>query len=154
MAQIQAKLSKSGQNLGIGGHNIGLSGQNDGPQVRIGATCTADHLTHLRLFLFLYFCPPHRYQADVLILDEMMTEQAFTKIQNLSDVYPHITTVVGRDCSGKDLDSLTGSCARLLPRSGVMALSKFPILETHGLIYKYAASGTWDSRSVRLFLVF
>ena len=57
MAQIQAKLSKSGQNLGIGGHNIGLSGQNDGPQVRIGATCTADHLTHLRLFSFSLFLP-------------------------------------------------------------------------------------------------
>ena len=36
MAQIQAKWSKSGQNLDIGGHNIGLNGQNDGPQARIG----------------------------------------------------------------------------------------------------------------------
>ena len=27
MAQIQAKWSKSGQNLDIGGHNIGLNGQ-------------------------------------------------------------------------------------------------------------------------------
>jgi len=86
------------------------------------------------------------YQADVLILEELMTEDAYKKVQELSDVYPYITTVVGKDCSGKDLTSITGPCSRILPRSGVMALSKLPILETHGLIYKYAAAGTWDAK--------
>jgi len=86
------------------------------------------------------------YQADVLILEELMTEDAYKKVQQLSDVYPYITTVVGKDCSGKDLTSITGPCSRILPRSGVMALSKVPILETHGLIYKYAADGTWDAK--------
>ena len=36
MAQIQAKWSKSGQNLGIGGQNLGLRGKHDIPQARIG----------------------------------------------------------------------------------------------------------------------
>jgi len=86
------------------------------------------------------------YQADILILEELMTEAAYNKVHELSDIYPYITTVVGKDCSGKDLNSITGPCSKILPRSGVMALSKLPILETHGLIYKYAAAGTWDAK--------
>ena len=35
-AQIQAKWSKSGQNLDVGGYNTGVRGQNDGPQASIG----------------------------------------------------------------------------------------------------------------------
>jgi len=87
------------------------------------------------------------YQADILILDELMTQDAFEKVNGLKDVYPYITTVVGKDCSGGDLDSLIGPCSKILPRSGVMALSKFPILQTHGLIYRNAASGTWDAKA-------
>jgi len=86
------------------------------------------------------------YQADILILNELMTQAAYDKVKTLTDIYPHITTVVGKDCSGKDLTSISGPCNKIMPRSGVMALSKFPILETHGLIYKNAASGTWDAK--------
>ena len=81
-----------------------------------------------------------------MILNELMTQAAYDKVKTLTDIYPHITTVVGKDCSGKDLTSISGPCNKIMPRSGVMALSKFPILETHGLIYKNAASGTWDAK--------
>ena len=82
----------------------------------------------------------------MLILNELMTQAAYDKVKTLADIYPHITTVVGKDCSGKDLTSISGPCNKIMPRSGVMALSKFPILETHGLIYKNAAAGTWDAK--------
>jgi len=87
-----------------------------------------------------------QYQADVVILNELMTQEAFEKIKKLKDVYPFMTTVVGKDCSGLHLDSLKGPCSKYYPRSGVMAMSKLPILQTHGLIYKNTASGTWDAR--------
>jgi len=76
-----------------------------------------------------------------------MTQDAYDKIQSLKDLYPFITPVVGKDCSGRDMTSLTGPCSKVLPRSGVMALSKIPIVETHGLIYKNAAAGTWDAKA-------
>jgi len=87
------------------------------------------------------------FQADILILDELMTQNAYDKVQGLKDLYPYITPVVGKDCSGRDLTSLTGPCSKILPRSGVMALSKIPIIETHGLIYRNAAAGTWDAKA-------
>lgn len=88
-----------------------------------------------------------RYQADVVILNELLTQEATERMQNLKDVYPYITTVVGQDCIGTNLTSLVGPCHPLLPRSGVMALSKFPILETHGLIFSFADMNTWDARA-------
>jgi len=92
------------------------------------------------------------YQADVLILNEVMRNKAYKKIKELKDVYPYMTTVLGADCDaqkngGDGFDSVIGHCSSWAYKSGVMALSKFPILETHGLVFENYAEGTWDGRA-------
>jgi len=41
------------------------------------------------------------YQADVLILNEVMRNKAYMKIKELKDVYPYMTTVLGADCDAQ-----------------------------------------------------
>jgi len=93
------------------------------------------------------------YQADVLILNEVVSNKAYRKIKELKDVYPYVTTVLGADCDaqkngGDGFDSVTGRCSSWAYKSGVMALSKFPILETHGLVFENSDEDTWDGRII------
>jgi len=88
------------------------------------------------------------YQADILILNEIMTHDAYKDIKSLKDVYPYITEVVR--CTKHGLHPLKPHiCDPFLLGSGVMALSKFPIIATHGLIYKDATPGTDDAKHMK-----
>ena len=64
----------------------------------------------------------------------------------MSDVYPHITPVLGLVCSGGGWNSISGDCSNAFTvvRGGVVVASKHPILAQHAHVFNASQFGTAD----------
>jgi len=85
-------------------------------------------------------------QPDVIAFSEVLTDEAYAAVQAMSDVYPHITPVLGQVCSGGGWDTISGNCSNAFTvvRGGVVIASKHPILAQHAYIFNASQTGTAD----------
>ncbi|WP_190285655.1 sphingomyelin phosphodiesterase [Montanilutibacter psychrotolerans] len=83
---------------------------------------------------------------DVLVLQEVFTNEAYARLVDLQDLYPYRTGTVGYRCSGDGWNSISGACSNAITvvRGGVVVLSRWPILEKHALVYRASRYGSWD----------
>lgn len=85
-------------------------------------------------------------QPDVILISEAFNSEAESALAALRDIYPYQTPNVGQDCSGNGWDGLTGNCSSspFVIRGGVVALSKYPIVEQRAHVYQNSLYGSWD----------
>lgn len=85
-------------------------------------------------------------QPDVIAFSEVLTDEALYAVQELNDVYPYMTPVLGLVCSGGGWDSISGNCSNAFTvvRGGVMVISKYPIIEQHAHVFNASQFGTAD----------
>ncbi|MGA5134077.1 sphingomyelin phosphodiesterase [Streptomyces olivoreticuli] len=92
-----------------------------------------------------------RENADVVVLDEAFNKYAQAmRNAELKEIYPYQTKLVGEYCSGSDKwTSFTGNCSNspFVVNGGVTLLSKYPISESHQLVYNNSDSKTADYKS-------
>ncbi|MFF3071160.1 sphingomyelin phosphodiesterase [Kitasatospora sp. NPDC057936] len=92
-----------------------------------------------------------RENADVVVLDEAFNKYAQAmRAMELKEVYPYQTSLVGEYCSGSGRwTSYEGNCSNspFVVNGGVTLLSKYPILESHQLVYRNSDSKTSDYKS-------
>lgn len=88
-------------------------------------------------------------KPDVIVFQEVFTDEAYERLASLRDVYPYRTGNVGQVCSGGGWNSTAGNCSNALTiiRGGVVVLSRWPIIEQHQYIYANSRSGSWDYQS-------
>ena len=88
---------------------------------------------------------------DAIIFAETFTDTAYDKLKNdLSDIYPFATPVIGKSCSGGGWDSAAGgncSSSPFVVRGGVFIMSKWPIEAKQQYVYSASQSGTSDYSS-------
>lgn len=86
---------------------------------------------------------------DVIVLNEVFTDDAAKVLSQLADLYPYQTPNVGQNCTGEGWASLSGNCSNslLVVRGGVMIISRYPIIEQHALVYHASQLGSWDYQS-------
>lgn len=85
-------------------------------------------------------------QPDVIIFSEVINDYADTAINNLADVYPYRTPILGQVCTGGDWDSIQGDCSNAFTvvRGGVVIASKHPIVEQHAYVFHSSLFGSAD----------
>ncbi|MFE0046175.1 sphingomyelin phosphodiesterase [Streptomyces albireticuli] len=91
-----------------------------------------------------------RENPDVVVLDEAFNKYAQAMREDLRKTYPHQSALVGEHCGGKgNWTSYTGNCSNspFVVNGGVTILSKYPVLESHQLVYRSADSKTSDYKS-------
>lgn len=88
-------------------------------------------------------------RPDVIVFEEIFTDEAYAQLVNLQDIYPYRTGTVGYRCSGDGWNSTSGDCSNSVSvvRGGVVVLSRWPIIEKHQLIYRNSRYGSWDYQS-------
>lgn len=87
-----------------------------------------------------------QHNADVVILDEDFNDTSNAQIpQDLADLYPYHTPVLGLVCSGGGWNSVSGDCssAPWVINGGTQILSKYPIQAQYA--YVYANSTSYDT---------
>lgn len=86
---------------------------------------------------------------DVIVFEEVFTNDAYARLGELADLYPYRTPVVGQVCRGGGWNSIVGNCSNSLfvIRGGVTVLSRWPIIEQHALIYRNSLAGSADHLS-------
>lgn len=86
---------------------------------------------------------------DVIVFEEVFTDQAYQALAALQDVYPYRTPNVGQVCNGGGWTSISGACSNSMTviRGGVVVLSRWPIVEQHALVYRNSRYGSWDYQS-------
>ncbi|MFC5723962.1 endonuclease/exonuclease/phosphatase family protein [Streptomyces gamaensis] len=87
---------------------------------------------------------------DVVVLGEAFNKYAQAMREELRKVYPHQSALVGEHCGGSaHWNSYAGNCSRspVVVNGGVTVLSKYPIAESHQLVYSDSHRGTNDYRS-------
>lgn len=82
----------------------------------------------------------HFGSPDVLVLTEVMSNRADSKLNGLIDVYPYITPRLGDKC-GEDAFTTMNGCRDILFNGGVKILSKLPILRSDGLVFHNRMNG-------------
>jgi len=95
--------------------------------------------------------------VDVVVLNELMTEKSLKYVRKrLSRSFPYRTEVIGKKCSiyninGPEVEmrSISGDCSNTphVIRGGVAILSRHPIAEAHGYVFRASQRGTWDYHS-------
>ncbi|MEV7027074.1 endonuclease/exonuclease/phosphatase family protein [Kitasatospora sp. NPDC093558] len=96
-----------------------------------------------------YICD---HAPDVVVLSEAFNEQAWQMFGDMKnpEQYPYQTDVVGFHCgSGGNWTSMEGSCSNDLDKvnGGVVILSKFPIEESHQLVFHSVHGDTADTHA-------
>jgi len=77
---------------------------------------------------------------SVLVLTEVMSNQASAEVSRLVDAYPHQTPRLGNDCQDRGFNTMSG-CKEILLNGGVRILSKFPMLSRDGLVFSNRMNG-------------
>ncbi|MEY9940011.1 sphingomyelin phosphodiesterase [Streptacidiphilus sp. MAP5-3] len=88
-----------------------------------------------------------KHDADVVVLDELFNDSSTTTLENdLADLYPYHTPVVGADCSGSGWNGVSGNCSNspFVINGGTMIFSKYPIDAQYAHVFSNSTSGTWD----------
>ncbi|MFJ8313775.1 MULTISPECIES: sphingomyelin phosphodiesterase [unclassified Streptomyces] len=91
-----------------------------------------------------------RENADVVVLDEAFNVYAEGMRRELRQRYPYQSSLVGEYCSGQTRwTSYAGNCSNspFVVNGGVTILSKYPIAESHQLVYNNSDSNTSDYKS-------
>ncbi|ARZ65958.1 sphingomyelinase C [Streptomyces albireticuli] len=91
-----------------------------------------------------------RENPDVVVLDEAFNKYAQAMRTDLRKAYPHQSSLVGEHCGGKgNWTSYAGNCSNspIVVNGGVTVLSKYPILESHQLVYSDSDRKTSDYKS-------
>lgn len=85
-------------------------------------------------------------QPDVIIFSEVINDYADNAINDLGDVYPYRTPILGQVCSGGDWDSIQGDCSNAFTvvRGGVVIASKHPITQQHAYVFHSSLFGSAD----------
>lgn len=83
---------------------------------------------------------------DVLVWVEALTDESYSELDSLSDIYPYKTPVLGDVCSGGGWNSTSGNCSNSIAvvRGGVFVMSKWPIEVQHQHIYNNSQMWTSD----------
>ncbi|WP_223670350.1 sphingomyelin phosphodiesterase [Kangiella shandongensis] len=85
-------------------------------------------------------------QPDVIIFSEVINDYADTAVNDMADMYPYRTPILGQVCHGGDWDSIQGDCSNAVTvvRGGVVIASKYPIVEQHAYVFYNTIFGSAD----------
>ncbi|MFD9889328.1 sphingomyelin phosphodiesterase [Amycolatopsis sp. NPDC059027] len=85
--------------------------------------------------------------TDVVVLEEAFSAQAESLRKRLADAWPYQTPLVGQYCStAPGWSTVDGNCSNspVVVNGGATVLSKWPITESHQLVFRNSYQGTAD----------